>query len=243
MIHRTTVGTDIAMIGLWDVQHMRPELKDMSGGEQGEMLEADARSGRLFYIHTSGDGGCDVHIIVDEPVPPHLLVHYKSLNRRFLLRCPSGRVLTDGVEYYAHVREAEEELGTPVQIDAGDYLLQLHELNEAEINEPAHLASVLGAEDFAYLEGRSGPSGLGCGLLVAGVGLLVFQHWVIGLPVLLAGAGLHIYRAWRNHVDDRYQSIKQRLSEYHDQFPLFIFSLEAVDDVEGHEGGWHTLEA
>lgn len=243
MIHHTTVGTDIAAIGLWDVQHGRNDLSAMPYAEAEQALQADAKGGRLFYINTGADGACDVHLYVDETVPPDLLAHYKSLNRQFLLRSPSGRLVAGGVEVYTGAVSEEDHEGDTVQVASGEYLVQLHELNEGDVNDPAHLGQVVGEADYAYFQGRSGGSRMGCGLLAAGLILLVFQLWMAGLPLFLAGVGILLYRSWSNGADERFQDIKDRIEDYHAQYPLFIFSLMPVEDGDAHEGGWHTLES
>lgn len=242
MIHRTAIGTDIAMLGLWDAQHARRELKELDYEEMEQALQADAKGGRLFYVKTGSDGECDVNLYVDEAIPDDVQHFYKSLNRKFLLRCPSGRLVAGGLEEYAGTARGPVSDSEPVQVDAGDYVLEFHELNEGDINDPAHLAAVVGEEDHAYFLARGQTPRLGCGLLAASTVFLIFKLWPIGLPLLAVAVGLIFYRYWRNQTDSRYQDVKTRIAHYHSRFPLLIFHLSRADGDPGLEGGWHTME-
>lgn len=239
MIHRCPIGTDVAQLALWDAQHTRTDTESLSLEELDEILRADARGGRLFFVNTGSDGGCDIALYVDEPIPDDLLPFYKSLNRRFLLRCPSGRLLAGGAEGYTDLEG--QASGEAARIPSGDYVLQLHELCEGDVNEPERLSVVLGEEDYAYLHRAGYGWGWGCIGVVGGILLAGLIHWTWGLPFVVAGIGWTLQNTWRNRHDNRLKEIQQRVSEYNEQYPFFLFSLQKIEGDTDLTGGWHNL--
>lgn len=240
MIHRTSIGSDTAQLALWDAQHAWSVMEPMSQDEVDEALRADAIGGRIFYINTGADGGCDVALYIDKAVPEDSLIFYKSLNRRFLLRCPSGRLHAGGAEEYTSSRA--ESASQVMRIPSGDYVLQLHELCEGDLNDPERLANALGEEDYAYLREAKHGWGWGCLSTFAGALLGYFIHWTWGLPFVVAGAGWILQIVWRNRRDTRLKEIESRVSEYNDQYAFFLFTLQHVDADTQLKGGWHNLD-
>ncbi len=53
---RIDMGTDIALIGVWDPAHERHDLATAKHGVLEACLKAEANAGSLFFIRTSADG-------------------------------------------------------------------------------------------------------------------------------------------------------------------------------------------
>lgn len=241
MIHRAFIDTDAAQLAFWDVQHTRTGADSMELRELDEMWKADAWGGRVFYINTGSDGAWDIHLYVDEPVPEDLLLFYKTLNRRFLLRCPSGRLIAHGAEYY--MADAEETPGSEdaIQIPPGDYELQLHELCDGDLKDPAYLETIVGEEDLAYYLSVNPGFNWGCAGLIAGALAGYFAHWSLGLIVAFAGIAWSVRRRWRHTHDERYADIDARIDADRNEYAFFICSLRRIEPDSGLRGGWYNL--
>src|SRR5688572_20003201 len=100
MYRRIEVGTDVAMIGVWDAARDATPRPWKSADE----LEAEAAEGHLFLLHTGADGGGPVDVYVDADVPVEVLTTLKPLGREFLVAAPSGRLVIGGVEDYRAVK-------------------------------------------------------------------------------------------------------------------------------------------
>ena len=241
MINRSFIGTDAAQLAFWDVQHTRAGAESMELAELDEMWKADAWGGRVFFINTGSDGAWDVHLYVDESVPDDLLLFYKTLNRRFLLRCPSGRLIAHGAEYY--MASADETPGSEdaIQIPAGDYELQLHELCDSDLKDPAYLETVLGKDDLDYYLSVNPGFSWGCAGLTTGVLVGCFVHWLWGLSIAVAGIGWTAWKRWRHKHDARHTDIDARIDADRAKYAFFICSLRRIEPDVGLRGGWYNL--
>lgn len=241
MIHQSLVGTDAAQLAFWDVQHTRPGAESMALPDLDEMWKNDAWGGRVFFINTGADGAWDIHFYVDEPVSENLLLFYKTLNRRFLLRCPTGRLIADGAEYY--MASAEETPGSEdaIQIPPGDYELQLHELCEGDLKDPAYLETVVGKEDLAYYLSIEPDFNWGCAGLLLGTLVGYFAHWLPGFLVALAGIGWTVWKRWEQKHDSRFSDIDARIDADRSRYAFFICSLRRIEPDSGLRGGWYNL--
>lgn len=241
MLHKSFIGTDVAQLALWDVQHTRTGAESMELSEVDDLWKADALGGRVFFINTGSDGAWDVHLYVDEPVPDERLQFYKTLNRRFLLRCPSGRLIADGAEYY--MASAEDSPGSEdaLQIPPGDYELQLHELCAGDLDDPAHLTTVVSRDDLDYYLSRNSGFGWGCVGLIAGAIIGAITHWYWGLCI---GMGVIIWggvKRWRHQNDTRFADIESRLDTDRNQYAFFICSLRRIEADTNLRGGWYNF--
>lgn len=241
MLHKRFIGTDVAQLAFWDVQHTRVGTEEMELQELDDLWRADALGGRVFYINTGSDGAWDVHVYAEEAIPDDVLVFYKTLNRRFLLRCPSGRLIADGAEFY--MASAEETPGSEdvIQIPAGDYELQLHELCAADLNDPAHLESIVGREDVDYYLGKNPGIGWGCVGLIAGALVGALTHWAFGLLIAAMAVFLTALKRWRHKKDTRFTEIETRLDEDRNRYAYFLCSLRRIECDSDLRGGWYNL--
>jgi len=241
MFHKCFIGTDAAQLALWDVQHTRTGAESMELPELDELWKADALGGRVFFINTGSDGAWDVHLYVDEAVPDDVLLFYKTLNRRFLLRCPSGRLIANGAEYYMASAEEMPDSADAIKIPAGDYELQLHELCASDLDDPAYLSTIVSKEELDYYLSKSPGFNWGCAGVVAGAFVGAFTHWYWGLPIALAGIVLRYLKIWRHKHDVRFADIESRLDADRNQYAFFICSLRPIGADSDLRGGWYNF--
>ena len=241
MIHKSFIGTDVAQLAFWDVQHTRAGTEETELQVLDDLWKADALGGRVFFINTGRDGGWDVHFYVDEAVPDDVLAFYKTLNRRFLLRCPSGRLIADGAEFY--MASAEETPGSEeaIQIPSGDYELQLHELSAADLDDPAYLTTIVDKDELDYFYSKNPGLGWGCVGLIAGALLGALTHWSWGLLVAMAVILWSGVKRWRYGNDTRLADIGTRLDEDRNRYAFFICSLRRIEGDTDLRGGWYNF--
>ena len=70
---RFDAGTDVAMIGAWDLERGAQPLSTDESRRLSDTLDRDAQKGHLFVLHTGADGGGPVDVYIDEPVPDETL--------------------------------------------------------------------------------------------------------------------------------------------------------------------------
>jgi hypothetical protein len=237
MFHKCFIGTDAAQLALWDVQHTRTGAESMELPELDELWKADALGGRVFFINTAWD----VHLYVDEAVPDDVLLYYKTLNRRFLLRCPSGRLVADGAEYYMASAEETPDSADAIKIPAGDYELQLHELCASDLDDPAYLTTIVSKEDLDYYLSRNTGFGWGCAGLVAGALVGAFTHWYWGLFVAMGVIVWGGVKRWRHQNDTHFADIESRLDADRNRYAFFICSLRPAGADSDLRGGWYNF--
>jgi len=245
MKYSREVGTDIAMIGLWDPEHDRPDLHSCNQSVLDSSLRQDALEGRLFFVNTGSDGGCPVDFYVDEDVPEDRLRFYKSIGRSFLVVSKSGHLLAGGVEGYISERKQITSPGDRFAVPPGPYALRLHELNEADLHDPKALAEAIGAGDYEYYESRMGGFPWGCvlflGALLGLAALYVTAHLAYS-PILFAPLLLRYLLLWLGRSRDRrFLEVSRKISEFTSSFSIFIFTLSSGAPVDKIQGGWHNL--
>jgi len=241
MFQKSFIGTDVAQLAFWDVQHTRVGTEETELQELDDLWKADALGGRVFFINTGRDGGWDVHFYVDEAIPDDVLAFYKTLNRRFLLRCPSGRLIADGAEYYMAIAEETPSSEDAIQIPAGDYELQLHELCAADLDDPDYLTRIVSREDLEYYYSKNTGFGYGCIGLIAGALVGAFSHWSWGLLIAMAVLAVTAMKRWRHQNDTRFADIETRLDEDRNRYAFFICSLRRIEGDSDLRGGWYNF--
>lgn len=243
MPHKCFIETEFSQIAFWDVQHTRVGAESMDLDDLDEMWKADALGGRVFFVNTGSNGAWDVHLYVEEAIPEATLVFYKTLHRRFLLRCPSGRLIADGAEFY--MASADEALGSEdaIQIPAGDYELRFHELCAADLDDPAYVTTIVSQDDLDYFVRKTPGTGWGCIGLTAGVLGGVFTQWYWGLLIAL---GIIIWggmKRWRHNSDPRIGDIAMRLQADRSRYAFFICSLRRIEGDPDLRGGWYNFSS
>lgn len=248
MLKRIDLGTDIAMIGVWDPTQTFPELRSAKYADYIATLHTEAEAGRLFFINTGGDGGCPADIYVNErPNAEHLSL-YETPDRAFLIESRSGRLIVGGLEDYgANKRQITTE-EDEFSVKPGRYKLRFYFRDEEKYG--ASFEKHIGRDDLDYHLSRFDCCTSGC-LLFIFVLVLSVASWVLAamFPWLwMATAGVAMlgvgYITLRNRSlakDERYQDISQRIAEYEARFPGMIFVLIDLPPDKEVQGGWHDL--
>jgi hypothetical protein len=231
---RVELGTDAAMIGLWDPTYGRHDLDDADPS----VLRSEARAGRLFFIDTGADGGYSADIYVDETPGPDVLTMYSQVNRDYLVISESGLLLAGGVEDFvgSRARPSTHEISIPI----GRYAVTLHYWNTGQAWEPENLRRFIGAEDYDYYEKRTHGIAWGCILFLVALPLLFFNLWYVAGALFCVWIVYRIVRSRIRASDERYQQIHRRITDYTEQSAEFIFLLKRSDSTELKDG-WFNL--
>src|SRR5690242_10230842 len=123
---RFEAGTDVGMIGAWDLDRGARPFSPEQYRRLSEALDADAEQGHLFVIHTGADGGGPVDVYIDEAVPDEKVSHLTPLGDALMLALPSGTLMVDGVEYYRAKNPDATRSSRAVTVPAGGYLLRCY---------------------------------------------------------------------------------------------------------------------
>src|SRR5215218_6862695 len=86
---RVDAGTDVAMIGAWDAQRGAQPVTAEEYKRLSDTLDADADAGHIFVLHTRADGGGQVDVYVDEPIPSEVMTRLTVQGGEFVLALPS----------------------------------------------------------------------------------------------------------------------------------------------------------
>jgi hypothetical protein len=246
---RFDAGTDVAMIGAWDlgrnVQPFTPEeYKRLT-----ETLDADAERGHLFVLHTGGDGGGPVDAYIDEPIPADVMERLTLLGGELVLALPSGQLIVDGVEYY-RARKPDTTLSSrAVTVPAGDYLLRCYippdEEREAAPRSQQDLETIVGKDELRYYE-RVTRSGclVGLGLLLLFPILGPLAGWRIAFATtVVAVIGFFYVREWALRRNARFTRLREAVTAHRlgTQQPTFVLELRRIEDRAGRTGGSVSL--
>jgi len=237
MRKRVEVGTDIAMIGVWDPAHERHDLKKAKYADYEASLRSEAQSGRLFYINTGGDCGYPVDIIIDEATDAEVLSVYSQVSRDFLVISKSGRLVAGGVEDFVNVEKQITSPDDEISVPAGRYGLTLYQLNDDKYAE--NLRAAIGADDLDYYEKRWSGVPWGCLMFIIGIVILVLQFWFVAIGFFALLAAYMFVRSRARASDVRYQEVSKRIGEHQERFTELMFVLRRLDDSSDLEGGWH----
>src|SRR3982751_5064417 len=123
---RFDAGTDVAMIGAWDAQRGAQPVTAEEYRRLSDTLDADADAGHIFVLHTRADGGGQVDLYVDEPIPSEVMTSLTPQGGEFVLALPSGSLMVDGVEHYRPRKPDAASSDRAVQVPPGDYTLRCY---------------------------------------------------------------------------------------------------------------------
>lgn len=247
MRKRIEAGTDIAMIGAWDISRNAVVLTENWGRKYEDALERDTRAGHLFLIHLGGDGGGPIDVFVDEEIPPSLQKHVTRKPSEFLLRIPTGRLMIGGVEDYRSAKTQITGEESMVKVPFGDYLLTCFVgEEEAELHQPtqAELEQAVGAEDLRYIKriDRNGCLGYLTFLLFPALCPLVGWIWALIITVIVVPTFFYIREVAFLNRNQRYQRINKAINAAHlaasaKDSPILVFQLRKVDYTPELKGG------
>jgi hypothetical protein len=247
MKFRINAGSDVAMIGAWDVSRNDSVLAKAWGKEFDQTLEQDATSGDIFVIRLGGDAGGPIDIYVDAPIPKEALAEMRAEGGEFLLRVPSGRLMVGGVEDY---RSAKPKITGPdsvIVLAPGDYALRCYSSTSEEgltLPTGKELKAALGADDYAYRNRIDRLRLLGYLLLLL-FPVLSFPlgwKWALLITVVVFFAWFYVQEQILVKRNARYQRIEKQANQLYGKAkekepPWFIFDLRLTSGPHNLKGG------
>ena len=246
---RFDAGTDVAMIGAWDLDRNAQPFTAEEYKQLTNTLDADAEHGHLFVLHTGSDGGGPVDVYVDEPIPDQTLASLTPLGDALILGLPSGQLIVDGVEYY-RARKPDATLSSrAVTVPAGDYLLHCYtpkdDEQEAAPRPERDLEAVVGKDELRYYERVTrGGCLIGLGLLLLFPILGPLAGWRIAFATtVVAVIGFFYVREWVLRRNTRFVRLREAVTAHRlgTQEPTFVLELRRIEDREGRTGGSVSL--
>jgi hypothetical protein len=242
---RFDAGTDVGMIGAWDLGRNAQPFTPEEYKRLTETLDADAEQGHLFVLHTGADGGGPVDVYIDELVPDDTLTHLTPLGDELVLALPSGQLIVDGVEYY-RARKPDATLSSrAVTVPAGDYLLRCYTPRDEEAEaapRPAQdLETIVGKEELRYYERVTrGGCLIGLALLLLFPILGPLAGWRIAFATtVVAVIGFFYVREWMLRRNPRFTRLREAVTAHRlgTQEPTFVLALRRIEDRRGRAGG------
>lgn len=240
MKFETEIGTDIAMIGIWDAD---VPVGKIPFKRRMQELSKDGQDGRLLRVDTSDDG--DYHICVvstHEELQEFNLDAYAEIKNEFFLRSQSGNFIAGGVEDYRNGKPQITSKDDQFRLEPGAYRVRVYVHNEDEEQISKRVAVETGDEDLRYYEDRRS----GCGIAIAGIALgigggYIWTWWLL-LPAILLALGAVTYFSRLNSADERMQRVEQAFREYEKAHPAVIFHFEPVPDIGVSRGFFYLDE-
>jgi len=245
---RIDMGTDVAMVGLWDPAHEVMDPQKVPYEDILAFLQSEAQAGRLFYINTGGDGSYPTDVYVDEQPDAELLGAYALRGRAFLIESKSGRLIAGGLEDFASSRPQITSDKDAFAVEPGRYALCFYELDQEKVLE--QIKSHFVAGDLEYYESRHVGCMTGCLLFVAALVLMMLSWvlagmlpwlWMVAVGCLVLWAVNIIVRQRRLAADEKYHDIARRIEAFYARFSSLIFVLERVSPTDDIQGGWYDL--
>ena len=245
---RVDAGTDVAMIGAWDLDHGGQPFSPDEFRRLSDTLDSDAEQGHLFVLHTGADGGGPVDVYIDEPVPEETIAGLTPLGDALILALPSGKLIVDGVEYYRARKPDAARSSRAVTVPAGDYLLRCYTPRDDEeaAPRPEHdLEAIVGKDELRYYE-RVTRSGclIGFGLLLLFPVLGPLAGWRIAFATtVVAVIGFFYVREWALRRNSRFARVREAVTAHRlgAQESTFVLELRRIEDREGRTGGSVSL--
>ena len=246
---RFDAGTDVAMIGAWDLDRGAQPFSTDESRRLSDTLDRDAQEGHLFVLHTGADGGGPVDVYIDEPVPDETLASLTPVGDPLILALPSGKLVVDGVEYYRTRKADAAHASRAAAVPAGDYLLRCYtpkdEEQEAAPRAEHDLEAIVGKAELRYYE-RVTRSGCLIGLVL----LLLFPilgplaGWRIAFATtVVAVIGFFYVREWLLRRNPRFARVREVVTAHRlgAQEPTFVLELRRIEDRAGLAGGSVSL--
>lgn len=222
-----TSFTDVAQHALYDPGVALPPADD------SDRVLAAVPDGKLFVVDTAADGELHWCLFVDEPLPADLGARVERETPDALLRVPTGRLATSGLEY---VGRAAEKATATVEVPPGSYLVDVYEL---DFDWDRDIVPVLEREIGAGYrrEGRVGPVGgmlVLSGLVAAAIGLFSWSFSVFGAGVGIAVLGAVVLAVGLPRGD--YEQRKRAIAMRFPSLVLVLRRLPDATDLARHRG-------
>lgn len=220
MVHTMVAGTDAGICVLFDpaaVTHLHSKTWNEFWEHGGDR---EAESGNLVLVEVPSDGEYKFQAYIEEPAPEAVLKRAFHKEHGRLLRVPSGRLCSSGMEHLP-LRDARTagKSGTEVSVTSGDYALDVY------LIEPD--------ENDARMSGVDKVTGLGClaTVILLPIALLFLStnDWSFQPPSAVIAAVLFIF--WLPVlVWHRLPSVRAAKRQLSDEFtPSLILVMNRLD--------------
>ena len=232
---RFDAGTDVAMIGAWDTQRGAQPVTAEEYRRLSDTLDADADAGHIFVLHTRADGGGQVDVYVDEPIPSEVMTRLTAQEGEFVLALPSGSLMVDGVEHY---RARTPDAAAPdraVPVPAGDYALRWYAAQDEEAapRSERDLETILGQDDRRYYDRVTRGGCLTGAVLLLLLPLLLWPLFgpkiALGTSVVVAVVYFNV-REWVLRRNARFVRLRETITTFRlqRQRPTFVLELRRM---------------
>jgi len=215
---RVYVGTDVALLGVWDeacevVDYSKLKMKEVSN-----LLNGDSAAGRLFLMELGADWSGTVDVYVNREIEPEVMHQMRQVPDEFLVAIPSGRIVVGGVEDY---RSAEAQItseSSVVAVNPGDYGLKCFVQSEAaevpDAPEPEELERAVGSDLFACYQKWSQRARKGFWLLLLFFPITYWSGWITGIiaTIVLVFGYFHLIE-WLQKQDPKYVEANAAVEE------------------------------
>lgn len=232
------IGTDIAMIGLWDPAHPRHDLGPLANGPFMTGLEEAATLGQLFFVSTYSDGSYKVLITVDEAPDPDEIKFLSVSESEFLIESQSGELVAGGVEYFKDANTSGVELDR-ICVEPESFAIQAYKLDDAATTRL--LRHHLGDNDYEYFQRRIDRWPWGClSFVLVPLSIILRQP---SLTLYLLGGWLLfvVIRFVLRLLDTRFQELMERADGILEPAIQLVWVLRKLSPPTDLKGGWDEL--
>ena len=126
-------GTDAASMVLFDPAALPDDFDVRQRQDPLEQIESLMHAGKLYWLQTCADGGHELGVYVDTPLPDQLTPYAKRLDTLDRFHVPSGRLFFTGIEYAFHADDADlrkhPSMGEATELAAGIYRAEFFEFD------------------------------------------------------------------------------------------------------------------
>lgn len=238
MIYKIEAGTDIATIGIWDLLVADTSVHQLKFADYEAEIAKRATASELFFTNTSADGAYTAWIYFDEPPSQDLENDYKEIAGPFFLKCTSGQLCFEGLEYYGH--QANEFDETHFELPIGDYSLRVFQLTADEETFAERVRAEVGDEAYDHYEKQFRGCNIAFFLFITGFVLAVYWKWYFAGLMALSLLILYLMSK-RQHDDPVFQQVQKAIEEMDANHPVFVFVFEPVDSI-GESRGYFEME-
>lgn len=245
---RYDVGTDIALIGVWDESRGNEVVRETSMTQRHEILAADAEQGHVFLLRLDGDWGGAIDVYVDSSLEASVRRNMRQLPGECLLSTPTGRAIVGGAEDYRSSEARTTSKSSVISLEPGQYGLKCYMLksDDGEIPDappPAEIEKTVGKKSFAYYESRNRWGTMGFSLFLLFLPITYWFGWIVGLVATLAIvlAFFHLLD-WHLKRDANYAESEKAveatiLASREKTLPSFAIELRRLAGDHGIHGG------
>lgn len=240
MKFETEVGTDIAMIGIWDSDVQSGEIPSTRLMEE---LSKDGQRGKLLRVETGADGRYSICVVSTlEELRAFRLGAYAKIKHDFFLSTQSGLFIAGGLENYRNGTPKITSKDDQFRLKPGNFRIHAYAYNEDEDQISSQVEADIGEADLRHYEDRKSGCGFAMGTGLVGVALGLFWSWWVLLPAVLLASGILLYYRRLTVSDGLIQRVEGAFRAYEKAHPTLIFYFESVPEIGVSRGFFHLDE-